>query len=133
MTGGKRPPAFWFNLAVKAALVFLLLFSVFSGLERFEGAAMTGRALTYPLPATGPWNAAALCVGFGAVTAVVCELAEYWTFIRDTPELETAYVDTLGDLALGLSGSTIAALVTAWLISRRGRAPASPQPGRRPS
>ena len=208
MSEGKHPPAFWLNLAVKAALVGLLLFSVFSGLERFEGKAMTGRALTYPLAAVvvpvgwwllrrrrpsleypyaldillvlpflidvvgnaldlydtvewwddanhfvnwglltaafgqlllrlpvGPWNAAALAVGFGATTAVLWEFAEYWTFIRDSPELDTAYEDTLGDLALGLSGSTIAALVTAWLVKirLRDRAPASPPPERRPA
>jgi hypothetical protein len=79
----------------------------------------------------GPVAAAGLAVGFGAVTAVLWEFAEYWTFIRNSPELDTAYTDTLGDLALGLSGSTIAALVTAWLISRGRRAPASPQPERR--
>jgi hypothetical protein len=39
------------DLAVKAALVALLLFGVLSGLERFEGKAMAGRALTYPLAA----------------------------------------------------------------------------------
>lgn len=39
------------DLAVKLALVALLLFGVFSGLERFEGKAMTGRALAYPLAA----------------------------------------------------------------------------------
>lgn len=201
-----RSLAFWLNLAVKAALVGLLLFSVFSGLERFEGKAMAGRALTYPLAAlivpvvwwllrrgrgpvaypyaldillvlpflidvtgnaldlydtlnwwddanhfvnwgiltaafgqllvrlpVGPLAATGLAIGFGAVTAVLWEFAEYWTFIRNSPELETAYEDTLGDLGLGLSGSTIAALVTAWLISRRRRAPASPPPGRRPA
>jgi hypothetical protein len=37
------------DLAVKAALVALLLFGAFSGLERFEGKAMTGRALVYPI------------------------------------------------------------------------------------
>ena len=194
------------NLAVKAALVGLLLFSVFSGLERFEGKAMAGRALTYPLAAVivpigwwiyrrrggvgtypyaldillvlpflidvagnvldlydtiewwddanhfvnwglltaafgqllvrlpvGPWVATGLAIGFGATTAVLWEFAEYWTFIRDSPELATAYEDTLGDLALGLSGSTIAAFVTGWLIRRRDRAPASPQPERRPA
>jgi hypothetical protein len=36
-------------LAVKAVLIALLLFGAFSGLERFEGKAMAGRALTYPL------------------------------------------------------------------------------------
>ena len=201
-----RSLAFCLNLAVKAALVGLLLFSVFSGLERFEGKAMSGRALTYPLAAlivpvvwwlyrrrrgtveypyaldallvlpflidvagnaldlydtvewwddanhfvnwgiltaafgqllvrlpVGPLAAAGLAVGFGAVTAVLWEFAEYWTFIRNSPELGTAYEDTLGDLALGLSGSAIAALVTAWLISRRSRVSASPQPERRPA
>jgi len=198
--------AFWLNLAVKATLIGLLLFSVFSGLERFEGKAMAGRALTYPLAALivpaawwllrrrrgrldypyaldallvlpflidvagnaldlydtiGWWDdanhfvnwgiltaafgqlllrlpvgcvaAAGLAVGFGAVTAVLWEFAEYWTFIRNSTELDTAYTDTLGDLALGLSGSTIAALVTAWLITRRDRAPGSLQAARRPA
>jgi hypothetical protein len=206
VNGRARGIAFWVDVAVKAALVGLLLFSVFSGLERFEGKAMTGRALTYPLAAlivpvgwwvyrrrggsgdypyaldillvlpflidvagnaldlydsiewwddlnhfvnwglltaafgqlllrlpVGPWAAAALSIGFGAFTAVLWEFAEYWTFIRNSPELDTAYEDTLGDLALGLTGSTIAAFVTAWLIRRRGRAPARPQPARRPA
>jgi hypothetical protein len=62
----------------------------------------------------------ALAVGFGAVTAILWEFAEYITFIRDSPELETAYEDTLGDLALGLSGSVVAALVTAWALWPRG-------------
>jgi hypothetical protein len=39
----------WLNIGVKALLVALLLFSVSSGLERFEGKAMLARALTYPL------------------------------------------------------------------------------------
>jgi hypothetical protein len=62
--------------------------------------------------------AVGLMIGFGAATAVLWEFAEYFTFIRDSPELETAYEDTLGDLALGLSGSVVAALVTAWLWPR---------------
>jgi hypothetical protein len=62
------------------------------------------------------WVATALAVGFGAVTAVLWEFAEYVTFIRNSPEKRTAYTDTLGDLALGLSGSVVAAaLVAAWL------------------
>jgi hypothetical protein len=39
----------WLNLGLKALLVGLLLFSLFSGLERFEGKAMLARALTYPV------------------------------------------------------------------------------------
>jgi hypothetical protein len=57
-----------------------------------------------------------LAIGFGAVTAVLWEFAEYATFIRNNEsELRTAYTDTLGDLALGLSGSVLAALLTAFL------------------
>jgi glycopeptide antibiotics resistance protein len=43
--------ALWLNVAVKAVLVGLLLFSVFSDLQRFNGKAMTARALTYPIAA----------------------------------------------------------------------------------
>jgi hypothetical protein len=43
--------ALWLNLAVKALLVGMLLFSVFSDLERFNGKAMLARALTYPIAA----------------------------------------------------------------------------------
>jgi hypothetical protein len=66
---------------------------------------------------------AGLAAGFGAVTAILWEFAEYITFIRNSPELETAYTDTLGDLALGLSGSVVGALVTAWV--RRRASPAA--------
>ena len=43
---------------------------------------------------------------------------EYVTFIRNSPELATAYTDTLGDLGLGLAGSvtasTLIILVDRW-------------------
>ena len=63
-----------------------------------------------------------LVVGFGGVTAILWELGEYFAFIRNSPELATAYRDTLGDLALGLSGSTVTAVVAAVALSRRNRA-----------
>jgi hypothetical protein len=69
----------------------------------------------------GRLNAFALAVGFGAVTAVLWEFAEYFAFIRNSPELDTAYTDTLGDLALGLSGSTVAALLTVRIMPRVAR------------
>ncbi len=65
------------------------------------------------------WNALGLGAGFGAATAIAWELLEYVAFIRNSPELATAYTDTLGDLGLGLAGSIVASalLVSAW---RRG-------------
>ncbi len=185
---------FWVDVVVKAALVGLLLFAVLRpDLPQFQGKAMTGRALTYPLAALvvpavwwllsrrrGRWlaypyaldvllvlpflidtagnaldlydsidwwddfnhflnwgilvaafgqlllrlpvgrlEAAGLAVGFGGVTAVLWEFAEYFTFIRNSPEEETAYTDTLGDLALGLTGSVLAAALTTTLLWRR--------------
>ena len=53
-------------------------------------------------------------VGVGAVLAVAWELAEWWTFIRHGTELDTAYEDTLGDLALGTLGSLTAGLALMW-------------------
>jgi hypothetical protein len=186
---GALRPAFWLDLAVKAALVGLLAFAVArQDLPQFDGKAMVGRALTYPIAALivpvawwllsrtrrrdypyaldvllvlpflidvagnaanlydtiswwddanhfvnwailvsafgqllirlplERWAAAGLAVGFGAVTAVLWEFAEYYTFIRNSPELRTAYTDTLGDLALGLAGSVLAATVTVTVL-----------------
>ena len=178
---------------MKAGLVSLLLFAVARpDLPQFEGKAMTGRALLYPLAAllvpavwwlrgrrhpypyaldillvlpflidvagnalnlydtidwwddanhfvnwailvaafgqllvrlpVGRWEAFGLAVGFGCVTAVLWEFAEYFTFIRRSPELRMAYTDTLGDLALGLAGSTLAAALTVTLLWRRPQA-----------
>ena len=41
-------------------------------------------------PAVGKLSVAGLTVGFGAVTAILWEIAEYITFIRHSPELQTA-------------------------------------------
>jgi hypothetical protein len=65
----------------------------------------------------GRLEAAALAIGFGAVTALLWELSEYLTFIRfHEEEFRTAYTDTLGDLALGLGGSVVAAVLTATVL-----------------
>ena len=181
-----RPAIFWVDVAVKVALVGLLLFGLLSDLPQFQGKAWLGRALTFPIvtlivpvawvavsrrrerPPPYPYlidilvvlpflidtigNAAdfydtiswwddlnhfvnwalivtafcqlllrlpvgrlagiAIAIGFGAVTAILWEIAEYLTFIHDSSELATAYTDTLGDLALGLTGSVVAAVAT---------------------
>ena len=191
-----RPAAFWLNLAVKTALVALLLLAVVRpDLPQFEGKGMMARVLTYPLAAivvpVGWWlvgwyrgrppaypyapdvllalpflidttgnaldlydtvawwddanhlvnwsiltagfgqlllrlplgrlTTGALALGFGAVTAILWEFAEYFAFVRDSLELPTAYTDTLGDLALGLTGSLLAAALTAWILWPRRR------------
>jgi hypothetical protein len=62
-------------------------------------------------------EAAGLAIGFGAVTALLWEFVEYLTFIRfNDEEFRTAYTDTLGDLALGLGGSVVAAVLTATVL-----------------
>jgi ABC-type sulfate transport system permease component len=76
-----------------------------------------------------PLVTGALIVGWGAVTALLWELAEYLAFIRtNEDELATAYTDTLGDMTLGTLGSVVAAVVIGlWL--RRGATPrAAPGP-----
>lgn len=181
-----RPAIFWVDVAVKVALVGLLLFGVLSDLPQFQGKAWLGRALTFPIVTlivpvawaavsrrrerppsypylidilvvlpflidtignaadfydtiswwddlnhlvnwalivaafgqlllrlpVGPLAGVAIAIGFGAVTAILWEIAEYLTFIHDSSELATAYTDTLGDLALGLTGSVVAAVAT---------------------
>jgi hypothetical protein len=185
-----RRPAFWIDISFKAALIGQLVVAVaMPDLPQFEGKAMAGRAIAYPLavlvvPAvwwilnrrrqveypyaldilwtlpflidvsgntanlydTVDWwddanhfvnwailvaafgqllvrlpvgriAAAGLAIGFGALTAVLWEFTEYITFVRtNEEELRTAYTDTLGDLALGLSGSIVAAILTATVL-----------------
>jgi hypothetical protein len=52
-----------------------------------------------------------VALGFGATAAVAWELGEYVTFVRNSPELQTAYTDTLGDLGLGTLGALLAGLI----------------------
>jgi hypothetical protein len=52
-------------------------------------------------------------------SAVLWELPEFATFVQNSPEAATAYADTLGDLALGMTGGLVAALATARLPSLR--------------
>jgi len=61
----------------------------------------------------------AVITGFGAVAAILWELGEYFAFIRGGTELATAYTDTLGDEALGLTGSALAGLVVALVARHR--------------
>jgi hypothetical protein len=57
--------------------------------------------------------------------AIIWELGEWYTFIRHSHELSTAYEDTLGDEALGSLGGLTAGLILVWW---RGRAPSPAYP-----
>jgi hypothetical protein len=65
----------------------------------------------------GSWGAptrVVLAFAWAVTTAALWEFAEFATFVQDSPEA-TAYADTLGDLALGMIGGLVAAVVTARL------------------
>ncbi len=66
----------------------------------------------------GYWTRVALAFGWAVTSAVLWELAEFVTFVPNSPEAATAYADTLLDLALGMVGGAIAAL----MVSRLGPA-----------
>ena len=191
---GAKSWLFWLDLAVKAALIGLLLLAVARpDLEQFEGKAMNARAVFYPISTivvpVGWWlarlrgvnlpypyvldilvvlpllidtagnalnlydtidwwddfnhflnwgiltlafgqvllmlpvgrkAAAGLMMGFAALTAYIWEVLEYVTFVRNSPELATAYTDTLGDTGLALVGAAVAtAFVIGWQWPRR--------------
>jgi hypothetical protein len=46
-----------------------------------------------------------------------------FAFIRNSSELSTAYTDTLGDMSLGLNGSTLTAAIAVFVL--RGRSTVS--------
>jgi hypothetical protein len=60
------------------------------------------------------WAMVVLIAGLGAVLAIGWELGEWYTFIRHGTEIDTAYEDTLGDLALGTLGALCAGFVLLW-------------------
>ena len=64
------------------------------------------------------WAVVGVIGGFGAMLAIAWELGEWLTFIRQGTEIETAYEDTLGDLALGTLGGLLAGLIVAATLAR---------------
>jgi hypothetical protein len=69
-----------------------------------------------------PLLIAGLVIGFGATLAIVWELGEYMTFLRtNEEELPTAYTDTVADMAFGLLGSVLAALIVVGVAYYRER------------
>lgn len=70
---------------------------------------------------------AGLVGGIGALAIIWWEVAEYLAFIRTSPELDTAYTDTLGDLLLSSTGGILAGVLLAtWLWDRSGRSAVTP-------
>jgi hypothetical protein len=62
-----------------------------------------------------PPTRVALAFCWAVTTAVLWEFAEYVTFVPNSPEAATAYADTLLDVALGMLGGLIAAILVARL------------------
>lgn len=72
-------------------------------------------------------------VAFGATAALAWEVFEYLSFLTTSPELPTAYADTIVDLYLGWLGAALAAVVIPALWRRgklRAAEPLFTRPGR---
>lgn len=107
----------WFDDAAHAVTWMLLVLAVGSFIARLDLA---------------PWVVGALCVGFGATTHILWEIIEYLLMVSGNSGLQLTYGDTIGDLAMSLTGSVVAGTTVGW-VSARGRAapvqPGSPDPG----
>jgi hypothetical protein len=80
---------------------------------------LTAGVLVLTLPSTAhPKAVVERALAFGITAAMGWELAEYVAFIRTSPERDTAYTDTLGDMTMGSLGAMVAALVIGWLWHR---------------
>lgn len=80
----------------------------------------------------GGWGAptrVVLAFAWAVTSAVLWEFAEFATFVQDSPEAASAYADTLGDLALGMTGGLVAAVLTARLPALRPVPPPEPAAG----
>jgi hypothetical protein len=78
-------------------------------------------ALLLRAGAWGYGTRVALAFAWAVTSAVLWEFAEFVTFVPDSPEATTAYADTLLDLALGMVGGGIAAVVVGRLGPPTGR------------
>lgn len=94
----------WFDDVAHATTWMLLVLAVGSFLARL---------------ALAPWVIGALCVGFGATTHILWEIIEYLLMVSGNSGLQLTYGDTIGDLALSLTGSVVAGITVGWLAARR--------------
>jgi hypothetical protein len=59
---------------------------------------------------------ASLCTGWSAVAVILWELAQYVTLQKDSPNPAALYLDTLSDMAAGLTGALLGAVLTITLL-----------------
>lgn len=78
-----------------------------------------------PVPRTSAGLMVMVALGFGTTAALVWELGEYVWFIRQWPNPNIVYRDTLGDLALGTAGALLAGIVVAIAGRRSAGKPAT--------
>jgi hypothetical protein len=91
------------------------------GMHFMNWGLLTAGVLVLTLPATTrPKAVVERALAFGVTSAMGWELAEYVAFIRTSPERDTAYTDTLGDMTMGSLGSVVAAavIIVLWRSSR---------------
>ncbi|MGI8632187.1 MAG: hypothetical protein ACR2NA_06500 [Solirubrobacterales bacterium] len=81
--------------------------------------------LTLARGALAPPVVAGLALGFGATTHIIWEIGEYLVTQISDSNLFLTYEDTIGDLALSLTGSFLGA-ATVWVLTRRAR-PSQPR------
>lgn len=68
-------------------------------------------------PQLSALNTAALTFGFGSVSHIIWEIAEYLTFVPNNPqEGPLAYRDTIGDLTLSSIGSAVGAILISTIL-----------------
>lgn len=132
--GARRPKRYPHVIDICVALPFLLdtlgnALNLFDEIDWFDDAMHYINWIPWTLAfgfflrylKLGRLNAACLAAGYGAITHILWEILEYFAFIKSNPnEFDTAYTDTLGDLALSLSGSVTAAVLLGtvlWKIS----------------
>lgn len=103
----------WFDDAAHAITWMLLVLAVGSFIARLD------------LPA---YAVGGLAVGFGAVSHILWEIVEYLLMASGSSGLHLTYGDTIGDLALSLTGSVTAGIAVGWAAARRGPTVGRPAP-----
>ncbi len=102
----------WLDVAVHTAATGLLAVVGWRGLLRW-------RHLQHAPATPDPWVAGVAIVGIGATLSVLWELAEWFGHTYLDGRIQVGYTDTLGDLAAGVAGATVAAIVRLPGVRRR--------------